>query len=70
MVASEDHTTAHLSDDDLERYCLGMVQHRDEVDLLDEHLLVCAQCISRAEAAQTRIRAFRNAIVESGFHRE
>lgn len=39
----------HISDDDLERYVLGMVKDEAELEPLEQHLLVCAECIDRAE---------------------
>ena len=38
----------HVSEDDLERYHLGMVKD-DELAALEEHLLWCVPCIDRAE---------------------
>jgi hypothetical protein len=40
----------HLSDDDLERYHLGMVKD-DELAALEEHYLGCSPCAERAEEA-------------------
>jgi hypothetical protein len=47
----------HISDEDLERYYLGMVT--DEVDLesLEEHLLACPSCVQRAERAEDYVDA-------------
>ena len=39
----------HISDDDLERFILGMVKDESELESLEQHLLVCAECIDRAE---------------------
>jgi hypothetical protein len=42
----------HISDDDLERLILGTITDEAELAPLEEHLLLCAECIERAE--QTR----------------
>ena len=34
----------HVSDDDLERYYLGMVTAEKELALLEEHILACPSC--------------------------
>jgi hypothetical protein len=39
----------HISNDDLERYLLGMVKDEAKLAQLEEHLLVCAACIERAD---------------------
>jgi hypothetical protein len=38
----------HISDRDLERFILGMVTDESELAPLEQHLLVCAECIDRA----------------------
>ena len=50
----------HISDDDLERYVMGAVKEEGELAALEEHLLVCGQCIERADEARQYI-ATRNA---------
>ena len=42
----------HISDDDVERYCLGMIDDEAELALLEEHVLTCPACARRAEQAQ------------------
>ena len=42
----------HISDDDLERYYLGMVTREEELAALEEHLLWCRSCVERAEETQ------------------
>jgi anti-sigma factor RsiW len=59
-------TGRHISDDDLERYCLGMLRDEGELALLEEHLLACGACADRAEEAQDRVDTIRGAIVEAG----
>ena len=39
----------HISEHDLERFVLGMVKDEAELELLEQHLLVCAECIDRAD---------------------
>ncbi len=38
----------HISDHDLERYSLGMVQDKAGMASLEEHLLACPACVDRA----------------------
>ena len=41
------HTfTNHLSDDDLECYCLGTHEAEPELSTLEDHLLACAFCVA------------------------
>ena len=56
----------HLSDADLERYCLGMIQEGPELDALEGHLLICVECVDRAEASDTYIDSIRAALVRRG----
>lgn len=56
----------HISDEDLERYYLGMVTNEAELAPLEEHLLACSSCVERAEDAQDRVDAIRAAIIERG----
>jgi hypothetical protein len=48
----------HISDEDLERYYLGMVTDESELAPLEEHLLACPPCVKRAEEAQDRVTRF------------
>jgi hypothetical protein len=57
----------HISDEDLERYYLGMVTEESELAPLEEHLLACSSCVERAEEAQDYVNAIRAAIIEGGF---
>lgn len=54
----------HISDEDLERYYLGMVTEESELAALEEHLLACASCVQHAE------EAIRAGIIEGGFDLE
>ena len=51
----------HISDDDLERYYLGMVTAESELAPLEEHIMACRWCASRAEATQDYVDAIRGA---------
>jgi hypothetical protein len=51
----------HISDEDLERYYLGMVTDEAERTPLEEHLLACPQCVAGAEASQDYVDAIRAA---------
>jgi hypothetical protein len=39
----------HVSDHDLERYYLGIVNEEGQIAMIEEHLLICARCIAAAE---------------------
>ena len=60
----------HISDDDLERYYLGMVTDESELAPLEERLLACPPCVKRAEEAQDRVDAIRAGTIEGGFDLE
>jgi len=60
----------HISDDDLERYHLGMVTDEAELSLLEEHLLACPACVERAEKAADYVDTLRAAIVSGDFDLE
>jgi hypothetical protein len=53
----------HVSDDDLERYYLGIVTAEEELAPLEEHSLACPTCAGRAEAAQDYVDAMRVALL-------
>jgi hypothetical protein len=48
-------STGHISDHDLERYYMGIVTQEEEL-ALQEHLLLCQQCVERASDTQDLIR--------------
>jgi anti-sigma factor RsiW len=56
----------HLTTDDLERYCLGMVTASEELAKLEEHLLACSECVERAERAQDYVATVRAALRSTG----
>jgi hypothetical protein len=53
----------HISDYDLERYHLGMVNGEAEVALLEEHLLMCGDCVNRAEQNDAYVDAIRRVLI-------
>jgi anti-sigma factor RsiW len=61
---------AHISDDDLERYYLGMLVEEPDLGCLEEHLLACSACAARAAEAQDYIDAVRAAIIAGGYDRQ
>ncbi len=54
----------HISDDDLERYHLAMIDREVELAPLEEHLLICQECIPRAVAAGKYVEVLRAALAE------
>ena len=57
----------HPCDTDLERYSLGMIQEGPELDALEEHLLICQECVDRALASDAYVDRIRAALVKRGF---
>ena len=53
----------HISDHDLERFHLGMVQDEAELALIEQHLLWCSRCIDAAEDAAQYVDIIRAAII-------
>lgn len=53
----------HISDHDLERFYLGMITDDGEIATIEEHLLVCADCIARAEDTQDFVDAIRKGLL-------
>jgi len=60
----------HISELDLERYHLGMMPEGEELERLESHLLICGECVDRAEETATYIDAIRAAIVEVGYDQD
>jgi hypothetical protein len=54
----------HITDHDLERYHLRMVEE-PELTALEEHLLGCAACAERAEQSGVWVDAIRAAAAEA-----
>jgi anti-sigma factor RsiW len=51
----------HLTEDDLERMCLGTID-LDELARLTEHVLSCAECAERLEQSRDYIHAMQRAL--------
>jgi anti-sigma factor RsiW len=51
----------HLSEDDLERMCLGTIA-LDELARLTEHVLSCEECTERLGQARDYIHAMQQAL--------
>ncbi len=61
----------HITDDDLERYYPGMIpRDSPEAVALEEHLLVCAECVERAEESDAYVDAIRAGIIAGEFDLE
>jgi hypothetical protein len=60
----------HMSDEDLERYHLGMMTDVAGLAALEEHLLACSLCVERAEEIRKYVDAIRGAIIEGGLDSE
>ena len=54
----------HISDHDLERFHLGMVKDEAELAMIEEHLLICSDCIDAAEQAAQYVDELRAAIIK------
>lgn len=51
----------HISQEDLELYCLGRATNA-QLAPIEEHLLVCPQCVERAQAMLRYIDTLRAAL--------
>jgi hypothetical protein len=60
----------HISDDDLERYYLGMVTQEEELAGFEEHLLGCPLCAARADETQDFIDLVRQALIQGNYDLE
>ena len=61
---------ARMSDDDLERYCLGMLVEEPDLTRVEEHVLACCRCAARAAETQDYVDAVRAAIIAGGYDRQ
>jgi hypothetical protein len=57
----------HISDHDLERYYLGMIVDEKDLVVLEEHLLMCQECLERAQASDAYVDHIRAAITTGEF---
>lgn len=55
----------HITDKNLEKYCLGMIKDEAERAAIESHLLACPGCVERAEGKQHRL-AVMFAAMEGG----
>jgi hypothetical protein len=60
----------HITDNDLERYHLGMVRDEAELAPLEEHLLACPRCVERAEESADYVDVIRAGIIVGNFELE
>jgi predicted anti-sigma-YlaC factor YlaD len=56
--------TVHIAEDELELYCLGRATSL-ELAPIEEHLLECPLCVSRAQAALEYLDTLRSALRRS-----
>jgi hypothetical protein len=52
----------HISDDDMERLIKGTITDEAELAPLEEHLLVCDECIARGGGTLQFVGAMRTAL--------
>lgn len=52
-----------ISDEDLERYYLGMVPEGLELAVIEEHLLACSSCVERAVQSDLYVNVLRAGII-------
>jgi hypothetical protein len=57
----------HILDHDLERYYLGMVKGEAETVAIEEHLLVCGDCIDRAKKSDHYVDLLRRGIIQGNY---
>jgi hypothetical protein len=57
----------HISDTDLERYYLGVIPDGPELAVLEEHLLICSECVDRAEGTQNYVDQIRAGLIRGRF---
>jgi anti-sigma factor RsiW len=57
--------TTHPDDDALERYALGAISDESELAPLEEHLLACTDCLTRAERMEDYVLSVRSALSQS-----
>jgi len=55
----------HPSEDDLERYAMGVLRDQYELASLEEHLLACPTCVARTEALEDYVWKIRPSLRQS-----
>jgi len=53
---------AHISEADMERYCLGLTS-AVELEQLEEHLLICSECWENEVSISAYVKMIRSALV-------
>jgi len=66
-VAAMNNLGSHVSDHDLERYYRGMSPAGAELDVIEEHLLICDECNRRCDEAADYIDEIRRATIEGDY---
>lgn len=59
MIASAMSIHAHIQDDDLEKYFLGMIPDQNQLDQIETHLLVCSLCALKADWTREYVRTMK-----------
>ena len=57
----------HISDFDLERWHLGMIDQEEELGQIEVHVIGCQDCLLRALEAQRYVDTMRAAIITGNF---
>lgn len=55
----------HISDHDLERYCLWQVKDEKDLSRLEEHIMGCSSCLDRAEAIQRYVERMKESLMRT-----
>lgn len=53
---------SHISGDHLERHLVGAIKDEAELVPVEEHLLVCRECVEQAEDMGAHVEAMRDAL--------
>ena len=62
MIASEMPTQAHIQDDDLEKYFLGMIPDQNQLEQIETHLLVCSLCALKADWTREYVLTMKDSL--------
>jgi hypothetical protein len=57
----------HISEHDMERYYLGMIQDSEELSMLETHLLWCQPCLDRIDAVERFVDSIRAGAIRGNF---
>jgi hypothetical protein len=61
--------TDHVSEDELEEYCMGRIP-QSRLFNIDRHLFWCGKCVDRLDATERYIKAMRKAAMRGEFEVE